>query len=52
MDVDAEDEYLFVACSGTDKLLVIDYSDPSSLTIHAKSSTSNFKQDVLIKLLR
>jgi len=52
MDVDAEDEYLFVACSGSDKLLVIDYSDPSSLTIHAKSSTSNFKQDELIKLLR
>ena len=52
MDVDTEDEYLFVACSGSDKLLVIDYSDPSSLTIHAKSSTSNFKQDELIKLLR
>ena len=52
MDVDAEDEYLFVACSGSDKLLVIDYSDPSSLTIHAKSSTSNFRQDELIKLIR
>jgi len=52
MDVDVEREYLFVACKGSDKLMVIDYSNPSSLTVQATSSTSNFKQDDVIKLIR
>jgi len=52
MDVDVAREYLFIACSGTDKMVVVDYSDPSSLTVQAVSSTSNFKQDTMLKLLR
>ncbi len=52
MDVDVAREYLFIACAGTDKMMVVDYSDPSSLTVQAVSSTSNFKQDTMLKLLR
>jgi hypothetical protein len=52
MDVDVERQFLFAACTVTDKLVVLDYSDPSSLTVHSASSTSNFKQDEMLKIIR
>lgn len=52
MQCDTDREYLFAACRDSDKIVVIDYSDTSSLSVAGTTATSTVVSDRTFTLIR